>query len=505
MKKVLLLFSVLGLAAGLLHAQERYLDPLFPNVTVTADVAYGVNATVLLLPQVGQAIPQPLLMDVYQPVGDTEMARPLVILMPTGNFLPPQVNGGCSGTRKDASTVNMARELAKRGYVAAIADYRLGWNPVDPDQTARIFTLINAAYRGVQDSRTCIRFFNRSIAEAGNPFRVDPERITLWGIGTGGYISLASATLDTITDTWTPPFITPAGPMVIEQVNGDINAEKVGITFPGYPGFPAGDTLCYPNHVGYSSEFRLAVNLGGALGHPSWIDANDPPIISFHVPTDPFAPCDEGIVLVPPPVNLPVVDVVGSCYLQPVLDELGINDIFKSVTFIDDISAIASARNGGIEGFFPFPSNDPTESGPWAYSASSEPYGIAGSNCGIDSSRAHIYIDTIMQYFLPRACLALDLGCDLTGLISSTATLNAAEINLKLMPNPAQDAVYLNTDAEFPMNSIQVFDINGKLVRNHPNVRAHSFTIDRGNLPAGMYITKLWFDHGIATQKFIFR
>jgi hypothetical protein len=505
MKKVLLLFSMLCLASGLLQAQERYLDAVFSDVAVTADVVYGVNATVLLLPQVGEAVPQPLLMDVYQPAGDTETARPLVILMPTGNFLPPQINGGCTGTRKDASTVFMARELAKRGYVAAIADYRLGWNPVDPDQTVRVFTLINAAYRGVQDSRTCVRFFNRSIAEAGNPFRVDPERITLWGVGTGGYISLASATLDTITDTWTPPFITAAGPMVIEQVNGDINAEKVGVTFPGYPGFPAGDTLCYPNHVGFSSEFRLAVNLGGALGHPSWMDANDPPTISFHVPTDPFAPCDEGLVLVPPPVNLPVVDVVGSCFLQPVLNDLGVNDVFKSVTFIDDISATASARNGGIEGFFPFPVDDPTESSPWAYSASSEPYGIPGTDCEIDSASAHIYIDTIMQYFLPRACLALDLGCDLSNLISSTANLQAADIKLQLMPNPAQDAVYLNTDAEFTMNSIQVFDINGRLVRNYPKVQAHSFTIERGNLPPGMYVARLWFDQGIAAQKFIFK
>ena len=505
MKKVLLLFSVLGLAAGLLHAQERYLDPLFPNVAVTADVPYGLNATVLLVQQAGEAIPQPLLMDVYQPAGDDASTRPLVILLPTGNFLPPQVNGGCNGTRKDASTVFMARELAKRGYVAAVADYRLGWNPVDPNQTVRIFTLINAAYRGVQDSRTCVRFFNRSIAEAGNPFRVDPERITLWGVGTGGYISLASATLDTITDTWIPKFTTPLGPMVIEQINGDLNAERVGIVPPGYPGFPAGDTLCYPNHVGYSSEFRLAVNLGGALGDSTWMDAGDVPIISFHVPTDPFAPCDQGIVLVPPPVNLPVVDVVGSCYLQPQANALGINDIFKSVTFVDDVTAVANSRTGGVEGFFPFPSDDPAESSPWAYAGSSSPYGIADTDCDIDSASAHLAIDTIMQYFLPRACLALDLGCDLTGLISSTATLNAAEINLKLMPNPAQDAVYLNTDAEFPMVSIQVYDMNGKLVRNHPNVRANSFTIDRGNLPPGLYITRLWFDHGIATQKFIFR
>lgn len=505
MKKFFLPLFALLISAGIMQAQERYLDPVFTDVSVSANIVYGVNATVLLLGQVGEAVPQPLTMDVYEPDGDTETARPLVIMLHTGNFLPPQVNGGCSGTKDDANLQFMATELAKRGYVVAVANYRLGWNPIAPIQTERVFTLINAAYRGVQDSRTCVRFFNRSIAEQDNPFGVDSDKISLFGVGTGGYISMASTTLDTITDTWIPKFTTPAGPMVIEGINGDINAETVGIVPPGYPGFPAGDTLCYPNHVGYSSEFQFSINLGGALGDESWMDEDDAPMISVHVPTDPFAPCEQGIVLVPPPVNLPVVDVVGSCFVQDLADELGINDIFKNFTFVDDVSAVAAARSGGLQTFLPFPSSDPAESSQWNYSLVAEPYGIPGSDCDTDVASAQVYIDSIMQFFLPRACIALDLGCNLEGIVPTSEVVGGAEVNLKLFPNPADRQINVQTDLENPILDLMLFDMQGRLVQSQLNLKQNAYTIERGNLPQGMYLLQLRFEQGVLTQKVSFQ
>jgi carboxylesterase type B len=82
------------------------------------------------------------------------------------------------------------------GYVVASCDYRLGWNPVATTQEERVNTLINAAYRGVQDCRTAVRFFRKSQAENGNPFGIDPWRIGVWGQGTGGYIAFAAATIN---------------------------------------------------------------------------------------------------------------------------------------------------------------------------------------------------------------------------------------------------------------------------------------------------------------------
>ena len=496
--KLSLLFLLLGVAT--LSAQpRRYFDKVFSAVTVQTDITYSVNATVLLVPQLGQAVPQQLKMDVYSPAGDTETNRPLVVIMHTGNFLPPQVNGGCSGTIKDADNIAMARRLAQMGYVVAVADYRLGWNPIATTQTERVFTLINAAYRGVQDSRTCARFFRKAHAN-GNPYGIDPNKLILWGVGAGGYISLASATLDTISDTYVPKFLTANGPMVIEPVNGNVDGTTVGITFPGYPGFPVGDTLNYPNHVGFNSRFNLCVNLGGALGDKSWIDAGDQPMISFHNPSDPFAPCINGIVLVPPPVNLPVVDVSGSCEAQPIFNSTGLNNVFINANFQDPLSVKARTLNGNIEGFYPFLGND---SSPWSFSSGLEPYGIAGTNCDTASIAAGVYLDTIMTYFAPRACAVLGLASDCQ--VVSVKQLDQIEVGMTARPNPSVSDITLQTDSAFPMLHIELVDVAGRLVRSFYEVNNNQFTIPRAGLDAGMYFARVTFKEGLVTQKIMLR
>lgn len=499
MKKFTQTIAFTFLLLGCLSAQ-RYLSPVFTDLVKTGEnVIYGVNATVLTVSgPTRQAEPQPLTCDVYEPAGDTEDERPLIILLHTGNFLPPQINGGCGGAKNDPVLVDLAGRLVKLGYVVAIANYRLGWNPIASTQTERVYTLINAAYRGVQDASTIIRFFRKSHQELGNPYGIDPDRIALWGNGTGGYISFAAATLDTITDTYIPKFSTAQGPMVFEPVNGDLYGTKVGVTFPGYPGFPAGDTLCYPNHIGYSSAFKLAVNMGGALGDTSWIDENDPPVISYHVPTDPYAPCDIGIVNVPPPHNLPVVEVAGSCFAQQIFNRKGNNACMVSANIRDGLGQIARSRNGNNEGFYPFPVEDVTVSSPWTYYNSLEPYGIAGSNCDTFKTVASAYLDTIVQYFIPRgyACLMLATA--------NQEIYDAAEVGLNMSPNPAIDFVNFETKSEFPVEDVAVYDMSGKYLTGSFGLNANSFTIRRGNLPPGLYFVKLRFKEGIITQKLIF-
>ena len=73
----------------------------------------------------------------------------------------------------------MATRLAKMGYVAAVASYRLGWNPVATTQTERVYTLINAAYRGVQDSRAAVRYFRKGVASAQG---LAQEKKSKWSI-----------------------------------------------------------------------------------------------------------------------------------------------------------------------------------------------------------------------------------------------------------------------------------------------------------------------------------
>ena len=508
MKRLLPFFAlILGLSTA--NAQVRYLDEVFPTVKVTADQTYGVNATILLLQQLGQAVPQPLKVDIYEPEGDTETNRPLVLMFHTGNFLPPQVNGGCSGTNKDADIVEMAKRLARMGFVAACATYRLGWDPINSNPDVRVYTLINAAYRGVQDSRTAIRYFKKSVADGGNPFGIDPNKIAIWGNGTGGYITYACATLDTITDTWIPgKFVTAAGPMVIEQFNGNLEGTTFGVIpstgVPGLP-FPPGDTLCYPNHIGYDDQFQLSVSVGGALGDTSWIDANDPPMIGYQVTTDPFAPYHTDVLLVPPPVNLPVVEVSGSGDAIPIANNYGIQAPIDH-PFIDPISVHVAAVNGGNVGLYPFYSTDPTEGSPWNYAGSLNPYGLTTSpNCDTNSVAAQVFIDSIIGYFAPRACLALDLGCNLFGYSAVNDRLDAAQVGLEISPNPAAEFIRFKTESEFPIQHIYIYDVNGRLVKAHTNVKTSQFTMQRHSLIPGNYFAKVMFENGFVTEQVMFR
>lgn len=499
MKKSTLFVFFIFLSCFQLAAQ-RFLEPVFEDVTVTADITYGVNATVLLVSQFNEAVPQPLELDFYEPTGDDSESRPLVILLHTGNFLPPLVNGGCTGSKKDATVVDIATRLAKMGYVVAAANYRLGWNPLAEPQTARVFGIINAAYRGVQDSRTVIRYFNKTVEE-GNPYNIDPNRIVMWGVGTGGYVSLASATLDTITDTYITKFTTPAGPMVNEVINGDVNGETFGVVPPGvtYP-FPANDTLNYPNHVGYSSEFHLAVNLGGALGDLSWIDENDVPTISFHVPSDPYAPCETGIVLVPVQ-NLSVVEVSGSCAAQPVFVSTGTNAAIDAGGPYDDaVSVEARTKNGGIESLYLFETEEIDDSAPWQYTSSLMPYGMPGSPdpCNTDAVEAGLYLDTIMSYFAPRAYAVLNLTAGAYDLIP------AKEVGLKIAPNPATAQVLIQTDAEFPISDMGLYDLQGRLLEQKTNVQHNQIRLERRSLPPGVYVVKLRIKDRIVAQKLVF-
>ena len=521
MKKLfalLLLISSISLNLGL--AQTRYLQPVFDDVSVST-VLYGQNATVLGFPTV---IKQPLVMDVYQPVGDTETSRPVVLFLHTGNFLPfyslingsPGFNGSCGGTIKDSVVVESCKRLAKMGYVACAVDYRLGWNPVASSDVQRRFGIINAAYRGIQDVRTCIRYLRKSADVGGNPLGVDVDKIVVFGQGTGGYISLNVNVLDNYLKI---PFAsegkflydhdgnagTPPIPMVVEGINGDIYGTSVGI-LP-----TTGDTLCHPNHVGYSSDFALAVNLGGACADSAWVDPGQKPLISFHVPQDPYAPYGEGTVLVPG-LNLPVVKVQGSYIIQQLSEAYGNNDSYIGQPILDlSVEQQAAFAASPIEfsdptpGVFPFnqpivnpgPPAIPLTSAPWEWTS------FTGNGCINTKSSAITYIDTIFRFYAPRACFALGLQGCIDQVLSGKEPL-AENIQLTLAPNPAVSETRISVEAGKMIQSIEVYDRTGRMVRQVREINNDNWLFQRNNLNAGMYVVKVSFEEGFVTKMVTF-
>ncbi|MBP6311297.1 MAG: T9SS type A sorting domain-containing protein [Flavobacteriales bacterium] len=546
------------IALGVTVNAQRYLTEVFTaaEITETPDVIYGTNidflTSNLASPNVGddlivlqtaaisgQPIPPEyfdptdqstavkvtnLRFDLYAPgASDTETARPLVIYLHTGDALPPPVNGSPNGTRKDSTAVEICRQLARRGYVAASMSYRLGWNPLAGTEQERRGQLLNAIYRAVHDVRQCTRFMKDDAANA-NTYAIDPNKIIVLGEGTGGYIAVANATLDEPAEL----FIEKFRPDPFEPSISYIDTLTVG----NLDGFNGDLTLYQPNGQDAASQF--CVNLGGALADTSWMAPGDAPMVAFHTTFDPFAPFTEGIVIVPT-TGGPVVPVQGSNIFIQLANQYGNNDSFVNMVGADPYTTRARSLYGttvshgdpvtintGVEGLFPlvtpdWPSQNPAlneEASPWQWwdpnSAAAQTVVIAGpppitanqaslsSNPNSSGDKGRTYIDTIMGYMNPRIVCALELGpCSLVGIDENSAIA----VGLDLYPNPTNDRVTI-TSSNATIERIVLFDMNGRQV-NTNTVNAKQYILNRGDLANGVYYVQLHFNEGSITRKVV--
>ena len=255
----------------------RYYQPIFPAVTVTPDVPYGSAVTF-------SGATQTLLMDIYQPTGDTEAQRPVIIFAHQGGFV--------TGTRTDRYMVDVCTRFARLGYVTASIEYRLGFAftglaaPADTPQVAR------AAIRGMQDMRAAVRFFRKDAATT-NTYRVRPDYIVVGGSSAGGFIALQVGYLDKASEV--PTYVDLASLGGIEGQSG--NPE-------------------------YSSAILAVLNLSGATESPSVIEAGNAPLLSVHGTVDRTVPYLQGRV----GSVLPPKYVYGSGRLHPRAAALGIRN-----------------------------------------------------------------------------------------------------------------------------------------------------------------------------------
>ena len=168
-------------AALELGGPKRYVDEIFSEVSVEQNVVYGANIGIITQ---APAL-ENLTMDIYTPDGDNATDRRVVVLLHTGTFLPAIANGQATGDKSDNTLVELCTRLAKKGYVAVSANYRLGWNPLSTDPDVRTGTLAQAFYRGYQDAQTAVRYLRMSAAEMGNPYGIG-DQFAVGGDGTGG-------------------------------------------------------------------------------------------------------------------------------------------------------------------------------------------------------------------------------------------------------------------------------------------------------------------------------
>lgn len=242
MKKFLLFISFI-FSAIVVNAQcnGRYYDEQF-SVKTTSNIQFGRNAEFD-----GDSID--LLMNVYEPDGDNFARRPLLVFAFGGSFT--------AGTRFSPDILTLCDRFAKRGYVTATIDYRLGFEDGNDSDTNQFKALI----RGIQDMKAALRFFYKDAATT-NDYRIDTTQIFCGGVSAGAFIALNHGYFkDTIFTNPPPDWVQGA----YDEVGG----------IEGQSGNP-----------GYSTKVKGVINLCGALADTLWIQPTDPVLVSVHGTAD---------------------------------------------------------------------------------------------------------------------------------------------------------------------------------------------------------------------------
>jgi len=510
-------------------AQTRYLDDVFSAVTVTSDVPFATNISVLPLLQTLPPGPATLKCDIYEPTGDSVINRPVIILIHTGTFLPAIANGQPTGNKTDLSIVEQCSRWAKKGYVAIAMENRLGWNPTSSDQDVRTSTLLQAAYRGIQDAKAMVRYM-RMTEDNGNPYGINPDKIILGGQGTGGYLSLGYATLnDPVVELNLPKFIGVSGsPYVYPPFFG--NPDGTDSTYLPDFASPTGQTELWniPNNPSYSNDVNMVFNLGGALADISWLEAGEVPMVSFHCENDPNAPIDTGDV-VEPVNNDFVIEVMGSRTAQFYANQYLNNDPFALAGITDAFTTAANINNGGLEGLYIFKTPAPSsganaynesyeeQGAPWdwwdgaAYEATAQivnasagaPAGYFEANAilgnpNMSASNGNAYLDTVHGYLNPRIYEVLDLANNIAIINSVDEKINNST---NIYPNPANN--FLNiVSLKSGISSVEIYNLNGQLVLKK-EINNNQQTINIRSLESGIYIVDILSENTSVKRKLI--
>jgi len=252
--KTIYTFILLALAlnANSLLAQPcqngRYASEVFPNHTLTSNVTYGANTTF-------SGANNSLKLDFYEPTGDTELNRPLIIWVHGGSFL--------GGSKTDPDMTSLSQRFARKGYACASIDYRLGFFPIDSANA------VKAVVRAVQDLKAAIRFFYKD-KQTTDTYRIDTNQIFIGGSSAGAITALHVAYLNDVCEI--SDYLTPA---TINQLGG----------LEGSSG-----------NAGFSTAVKGVINLCGALARYSWLEPGDVPLVSLHGTSDGTVKYNRGIV-----------------------------------------------------------------------------------------------------------------------------------------------------------------------------------------------------------------
>jgi len=423
-------------------------------------------------------------LDIYLPQCDDInriSKRPLLIWIHGGAFL--------AGDKNDVSIQDLCKQFAKRGYVTASIDYRLGfisdnvyWQCSYPNYSCVFATDSSewprAYYRSVQDGKGALRYLINRYKQ----FRIDTNNVFVAGESAGAFIALGISLLDTVTEKPTEAYSITNAPL--PHSNNLKCVYNVGKTFKGVsvsrPDLGDIDGNIEPTKIHYT--IKGIGNMYGAMFSDllKYQKANKPKpsIFSFHQPCDIVVPIDSQTVF------------WGLTWC--LTNGYGCYGIANNNIKLYGSRAISTWNTVHKYGY-----NIHNE-----FTTTKFPYNfLFGSGSCTDqvNKPCHAYDNK----FLRENNLAIFFANSITTTPIcdpkyATNRINSIKKNnIKIYPNPTQDFITIEMqNLNSPIKSILVNDIFGKICFTTNDTSNTEIKVDLHNWSNGLYIIKVEYKDG---------
>ncbi len=485
----------------------RYTKTVFHEIDTLKEVEYAqadfLNNKIGLLADYNihdgenQTIQKPLYMDIYMPRADTVTKRPAIIFAHSGAFL--------IGSRKADDMIAFCDSFARRGYVTATIDYRMGMGA----SVFWVFGLPNlkidnnngyrAAYRAAQDARAAIRFLKHNAEQYG----IDTTKIYWVGSSAGAILGLYNIYNDSPDEFESSVHDSP-----------DLGTiDNVGVQ-------------------SYGGKANAVVSLWGGMQDTKYIENESTPVYLIHGTNDPVVPFKKGIPLdgiVPenPLLSFTMPEIFGSYCIDTALSN---RNIAHETYF----------QEGAIHEFYGTDTGTFYESGPTQYwdtiqnkithfffhlfrpeaefeyltdnlevhfsntsvNTTTNFWDFGDGTSGLGNEITHLYAEPGVYKVHLTTCNQ-NMACDtLTRTITVGNSVYASTIknsDVRVYPNPVKDRLYIK--GEVNSTEIRIYDITGRIY--FAEMKIHQNTIDVSTLQNGIYFIEISFDNQSVVKKFI--
>ena len=474
----------------LVQAQEyRYTNTIFSSSNSTENVVYqtapSINSPYTIE---SNTLNEDLKMDIYLPEGDTNSKRPAIILAHSGGFL--------LGSKNNDDMIAFCDSLAKKGYVTATIDYRLGFN---------LITNVNmhgtrAVYRGIQDGMAAVRYLRANASD----YNIDENKVYFIGSSAGSFIGLHSIYMD---DTELP-----------SEIN---TTNYVNATPPFSHTAPDLGLLNIGDNLNFNGKPDALVALWGAIQNTNLINTNnDIPVFLVHGRNDAVVPFEIGSPFGYSLLN----DTYGSSVINNRLENIGITS--KETYFVADgdhefygtDNGTWSNGSSGNEYWdiifekittFLWKQHKPTANFQWTQEGENSSEGTVNfedlssgatnwlwdfgdGNTSTEQNPIHTYNDLgvyQVTLYIENNILSWD---EITIEINTTLSTTENEIiDFSYFPNPTIGHLNFSLKEHYSSIKIEVYDLKGQLVQEDNFTNSSDVLVDISNIAKGIYFVML--------------